>query len=120
MISNVVVDDLMVVSVDGEVTTEEILEAISDYLASHGSLKALWDFSGAEKVKVTTADLRRITDDLKSHFKHNAGRKVALAGSGNINIGLGRLFTVFAAVAGLPSEYRVFRKVEHAMRWLKE
>jgi hypothetical protein len=119
MISTKVVNGLIIVTVSGEITAKEMLKAVSDYLASHGSLKALWDFSGAQKVEVTTNDLRNFAAELKTHFKDTRGRKVALAGSGNINIGLGRLFTVFAAFAGLPNEYKVFRKVEHAIKWLQ-
>lgn len=120
MITTSIKDNLMIVTVTDEVTADEILQTISDYLASHGTLKALWDFSNAKRVKVTTSELKRIATELKAHFKNSAGRKVALAGSGRINIGLGRLFTVFAAFSGLPNEYKVFRSVEHAMQWLKE
>jgi hypothetical protein len=39
-------------------------------------------------------------------------------GSKRINIGLGKLFTAFAQLAGMPYTYKVFRDLDHAMQWL--
>jgi hypothetical protein len=52
-------------------------------------------------------------------YKGDNIRKVALVGSKNINIGLGKVFGAFAQMAGLPYAYKSFRNTEDAVVWLE-
>jgi hypothetical protein len=57
---------------------------------------------------------------LKALTSNEKMRKVALVGSKNINIGLGKLFAAFAQMAGLPNTYKVFRNLPLAEKWLAD
>ena len=105
-------------SVTGEVTANEILMQLAQYMAGERTDKAIWDFTATTNVKITTVEMKGIADGLKK-FSDDKARKVAMVGSKAINIGLGKLFTAFAEMAGVPNTYRVFRDMDHAIEWLE-
>ncbi|BBO87928.1 hypothetical protein DSCOOX_11080 [Desulfosarcina ovata subsp. ovata] len=106
--------------VSGEVAAGEIATHAIQYLREPLTDKALWDFSSVTRIKMTTADIKGLVDRLGDISLGQPSRKVALVGSGQINIGLGKLFVAFAQIAGLPSRYKVFRDAGHAVDWLRK
>jgi hypothetical protein len=75
-------------------------------------------FYPGDRQKISTVEMKGIADSLKKISSDGKIRKVALVGSKRINIGLGKLFTAFAQLAGMPYTYKVFRDLDHAMQWL--
>ncbi len=112
--------DCTIFKVTGTVTANEIFMQAKLYMAGAQTDTSLWDFTQTDTVKISTAEMRGIADRLKHVRKDGKVRKVALVGSKNINIGLGKLFAAFAQMAGLPNTYKVFRDTAHAMEWLEE
>ena len=112
--------DCTIFRVTGEVTANEILMQAAEYLAGQQTRVSMWDFTGAARVKITTVELQGLATSLKKAAADKTIRKTALVGSKNINIGLGKLFTAFAQMAGLPFDYKVFRVLDHARKWLDE
>jgi hypothetical protein len=104
--------------VTGNVTANEIVLQAAQYMAGEQSETSLWDFTRATGVKISTVEMKGIADSLKKISSDGKIRKVALVGSKRINIGLGKLFTAFAQLAGMPYTYKVFRDLGHAMQWL--
>jgi hydroxylamine reductase (hybrid-cluster protein) len=88
----------------------------AQYMAGEQSETSLWDFTRA--TGFSTVEMKGIADSLKKISSDGKIRKVALVGSKRINIGLGKLFTAFAQLAGMPYTYKVFRDLDHAMQWL--
>ena len=119
-IQKTVENDLTIFTVSGTVSAEEIVTAAAEDMAAPQTLNSIWDFSQASSVRLTTAAIEKIATNLTAHAAHIGGGKVALVGSGGIQVGLGKVFKAFAALAGLPYEYRVFRKRERAEAWLRE
>ncbi|MEJ2638421.1 MAG: hypothetical protein P8010_02495 [Desulfosarcinaceae bacterium] len=109
---------MTIFTVTGVVSVEEIVKRATEDLAAPQTRDAIWDFSLASSVKLSGAGMKRIVEDLTTHAAHVEGRKVALVGSGAIQVGLGKMFRAFAALADLPHEYRVFRNRERADEWL--
>ena len=104
--------------VTGEVTAEEIIRQALDYMAGEQTDTSLWDFTQTERVRISTSEMKRIAERLKSAAPDKKIRKVAIVGSKTINIGLGKLFAAFAQMVGLPYTYKVFRNLIHAEAWL--
>ncbi len=88
-------------------------------MAGRQTRTAMWDFTEATRVKISTLELKAIADSLQEVSKDGKQRKVALVASKSTNIGLGKLFAAFAQMAGLPYTYKVFRDLNHAMEWLE-
>lgn len=112
-------DNCTIFRVTGEVTANEIAMQAAQFIAGDPTETSLWDFTGTTRLKITTLELKGIADSLKRISPKAKARKVALVGSKSINIGLGKLFAAFAQMAGLPSKYKVFRDMDHAMQWLQ-
>jgi len=114
-----VVDGLTIFTVTGAVSAEEIVTKAAEDMAAPQTRNSMWDFSEASSVKLTTPAVEKIAQSLTSHAAHIEGGRVALVGSKMINIGLGKVFKVFATLAGLPYHYRIFRNKVRAVEWLK-
>jgi hypothetical protein len=105
-------------TVMGAVSVQEIVKQATEDLAAPQTRDAIWDFSLASSVNLSTGGMKQIVNDLTTHAAHVEGRRVALVGAGAIQVGLGKMFKAFAAMAGLPHEYRVFRNRVRAEEWL--
>ena len=112
--------DCTIFRVTGEVTAHEIFRKAVDYVQGDQTETSLWDFTQTAKVKITSTELKVIAEGLKGVIKNGRVRKAALVSSKSINIGLGKLFTAFAQMTGLPYTYKVFRNMENAQDWLQE
>lgn len=107
-------------SVNGDVTANDIMLEVKQYMAGEQTDNAVWDFTQAASVDISTLEIKGIADSLKQLAKRGQVRKVALVASKTINIGLGKLFAAFAQMAGVPHTYKVFRDMSHAMAWLAD
>jgi hypothetical protein len=117
-INKTVEGELTIFTVVGAVSAEEIVTMAAEDMAAPQTQDSMWDFSQASSVKLTGTAVKQIADNLTAHAAHIEGGKVALVGSGAIQVGLGKMFKAFATLAGLPYEYRVFRKRARAEAWL--
>ncbi len=118
-ITKLIEDGLTVFTVTGAVSAEEIVTTAADHMAAPQTRDSMWDFTQASSVKLTTAAIEEIARNLSPHAAHINGGRVALVGTGGIQVGLGKMFKAFATLAGLPYEYRVFRNRARAEAWLK-
>ena len=118
MISIETTDRCTIFRVTGEVTANEIIMQAAQYLAGEQTATSLWDFTQTTRVNITTMEMRGIAESLKDFTSDGKVRKVALVGSKRMNIGLGKIFAAFAQIANLPYDYKVFRTLALAERWL--
>jgi hypothetical protein len=118
-ITKVVEDGLTIFTVTGAVSAEEIIAKAAENIAAPQTRDAMWDFSAASSIKLTTSAIEKIANTLAVHAAHIDGGKVALVASKGINIGLGKVFNVYARLAGLPKDYRTFRNRQRALEWLQ-
>ena len=112
-------ENCTVFKVTGDVTANEILLQIVQYMEGEPTDTVLWNFTDASRVKITTMEMKGIADSMKKTATDRKTRKVALVGSKAINIGLGKLFVAFAQLAGLQDIYQAFRDMNHAIEWLE-
>lgn len=120
MISIETKDNCTILRITGEVTANEIIMQAAEYMAGKQTDTVLWDFTQATRVKISMGEMHGIANSLKDMTSDGKVRKVALVGSKNINIGLGKLFTAFAQMVGLPNDYKVFRSLPLAEKWLAD
>jgi hypothetical protein len=106
--------------VTGEVTADEILFQLARYMRGEPTDTAIWDFTETKKVKISTLEMKGIADSIRKFSTDDVSRRIAFAGSKNINIGLGKVFAAFAEMAGVTHEYKVFRDTETARKWLHD
>jgi hypothetical protein len=119
-ITKAVEGGVTIFTVTGAVSAEEIIAVATEDMADPQTRDTIWDFSGASSVKLSNLSVKQIADDLTAHAARVEGRRVALVGSGAVQVGLGKMFGAFAALAGLPHDYRVFRNRSRADIWLRQ
>ncbi len=107
-------------TVTGDVTATDIVVQATRYMADQQTDASLWDFSHVSRLDVSTAELDGIATSIKKVSTDGKVRKVALVGSKNVNIGLGKFFAAIAQIYNLPNEYQVFRTVALARDWLEK
>jgi hypothetical protein len=112
--------DCSIFTVTGEVTADEILFQLAQYMRGECTSIAIWDFSETQNIKITTLEMKGIADSIGKFSNDDVERRVAMVGSKTINIGLGKLFAAFAQMAGLPNTYKTFRDTDHAIKWLED
>ena len=120
MISIETKDNCTIFRATGTVTANEIMTQAVQYLTGEQTETSMWDFSRTTRLNITTLEMKGIADSLKHVTPQKRGGKVALVGSSTINVGLGKLFSAFAQMAGLPFRYKSFHHLGQAEAWLAD
>ena len=120
MISIETKDNCTIFRATGTVTANEIMTRAVQYLTGEQTETSMWDFSRTTRLNITTLEMKGIADSLKHVSTQKRGGKVALVGSSTINVGLGKLFSAFAQMAGLPFRYKSFHRLGQAEAWLAD
>ena len=106
----------------GELTFEDVSNAIESFYESTPTLNVLWDLSSTTTTNVTTGQVHQISELLERLRKSRKGGKTALVSPADITYGLSRMLQMLLDLTGdpLPVELRVFRDRKEAMQWFSE
>ena len=95
---------------------QEALAAIVEHPDFAPGMPQLCDLSDVENVDVTYGDLKAVVEWAMGRAERFGRSKVAVVASEPVVFGVTRMYSVLAQE--LPTEIRVFRTREDAMRWL--
>ena len=110
--------DLTVRAIVGDVSVQQLLDALAEYFAGQPTLNVLLDFSEAELRMLKAREVRLLAQVTRQYAECRAGGKTALVFSSAIGYGLGRMFEQLRHATGAPVAYKTFREREKAMEWL--
>lgn len=110
--------DLTIFTVQGSLSVAEILEYSARFYENEPTKSVLWDATSGTVSGISKTEFRSIAKAMKTVTGKRSGGKTALVGSFEVDYGLGRMYEVYADIEELPVEYRVFRTVEEALKWL--
>lgn len=113
-------NDLIVFTVEGDLSAEEILKYSLKYYDSHPTKFVLWDATKGSVRNITTDAFREIAREIKKRISKRSGGKTALVGGFDTDFGLSRMYEAFAEFEKIPIQYKAFRNIDDAMRWIKE
>ncbi len=116
--------DLTVHTVEGKVTAAEVVDKIREFY--HGgpiTTNTMWDFSAADAGGVESREIRDIAVLVSRYGQKRKGGRTALVLSGDLEFGLGRMFSSFIEMEmekeENPFEFRCFRNRAEAEAWLR-
>ncbi len=111
--------DLTVVRARGEVTADEILDAVEQFYTGERTSRVLWDFTEASLRAIGPEDVERIAAFTVNHARaEGGGWMTALVLPESLGFGLGRMFEMLRE-ASLPDvKTRTFRGLAEARAWL--
>lgn len=110
--------DLTVHVARGRLLYDDLLDWVSRCYSEMDTSLSLWDFTEAEVSGITTPEFRNLAREMKKRPSARTRGKTALVFAGNGGFGLGRMFAAFSEMEQLPSQYRSFRSMSEARRWL--
>ncbi|MCP4162170.1 MAG: hypothetical protein GY760_19020 [Deltaproteobacteria bacterium] len=111
-------DDLTTNVVKGSISTEDLVNWISNYYSGEITNRILWDFSKADLSGIPTEDFRKIAKESSKKSALRTNGKSALLVCDDLDYGLGRMFQVFSEIANVRFEYKPFKDIKKAMEWL--
>ena len=108
---------LTVFTIEGPCSAAEMMSALDDFARAGLTPCALLDFTRGS-VAIPAADLKATLAHGHRYAAQRAGGRTALVVSQDVDFGMGRMLAVFAELADFPVDFRVFRDVEEARRWI--
>jgi len=114
-------EQLTTFTATGEVTFNDIIEALRPFFAGRATKNILWNFCDAKPdVDDLTESLDRIAKFSNKERKLRSSGKTALVASADLMYGLLRMYETFADIHGLAHSVMAFRTIEGALQWINE
>lgn len=110
--------DLTVRTVAGEVTAEELLDALATYRAGEVTRYILWDCHEASWDRLTGSEVRSIAQAALGHSGRRPGGRTALLVSSAAAFGMARMIDQSLSASDSPVEFQTFYDRAAAMAWL--
>lgn len=112
-------DDLVVLRVVGNLSIDEIHEAIKAHFPKV-TKHLIWDFTNGHLYGVTPVNLKRFPDLVSKHLpSERTTGKTAYACPNDFDYGIFRMYTAIADIQNMPFEYGVYRSFEEAFGWVQ-
>ena len=116
--------NLTIYILTGELTLDEILNALQSFWEAHTlTLNLLWDARSAKMSQLKSEEAAKITGFIgqyKHRFEERIGGKAAIVASSNLQYGLSRILGTFYEMEGFPTQLKIFRIMDEAVKWLDQ
>lgn len=114
--------NLLILTVQGDMPTDEVVAIISEYYPNGIVKDVIWDFRNASLLSASKNDFRVIAETVKKSLANGArrGGKTVFVGSIDAEYGVLRMYTANAEIMGVTAPYNVFRSIEQARKWIDE
>jgi hypothetical protein len=111
-------NDLSVFTVNGELTTDKVIERVEEYYTKHPTKLVLWIMGDVDLSAITSEGIERIIQIAKKNTGKRKEGKTAIVGPKDIEYGLARMYEAYTGFENLPYEYKIFKDVDEAKEWL--
>ncbi len=112
---------LTVFTATGEISFDEVTNAITSFYAGDYTLKVLWDMRDATAREITSRQVEQIALLLEEYRQQRSiGVKTAIVTPTDLNYGLSRMLVSFVEIREehYPVFMKVFRTMNEALNWL--
>ena len=110
--------DLTLVKATGKMTAADFHSYMVQYYAGKITPLILWDLTKADLSGLTTDEIRKIAQSTREISDIRKGGKTALVFDKTLEYGMGRMFEAYSDIADMPFEFRAFRSIDDAKKWL--
>ena len=113
--------DLLIVSVNGDLTAEEMITVVKEYYPLETVKNVIWDVSNGSMLSMPRNDFDEIAKVVKESVENGArqGGRTAFVKKEDLELGLVILYTIIAEMSGIPIKYHVFNSIEDARIWIE-
>jgi hypothetical protein len=108
------------ITVNGQVSFDQIINALKIEYTGQPSLNVLWDCTNGMLKHITTDQVKAILSFVENIAEGRRGGKTAFVGDKNFEFGLMRMYGTLAEMAEIPFQVEVFRSMAEALQWLDQ
>lgn len=109
---------LIIHTVTGPVTVEEILSTLETYYTQQVTKYVLWDLSAADMKLVHSNDLYKLIELVKKYSHQRIAGRTAIYGTRDVTFAIGRQLSLLGMAYEEPFQIESFRNYDEAMKWL--
>jgi len=105
----------------GQISYDDFTNWINDYYSGAITRYVLWDFTEADVSGISSKEYEKIAALVKKKSDQKEGKKggkSALVHSQDVGFGLGRMFEALSRMEGIEFEFKSFRCMAEAKKWL--
>jgi hypothetical protein len=102
----------------GNLTTEDMSDAINAFYVSSTNKYTLWDFSNASMKNISMESVKQLIILEQKRASSIAGGRTAVVAPHNLEYGFARMLQMKSDTDDLPFKIGVFRTLEEANEWL--
>jgi hypothetical protein len=106
-------------TVEGDLTAEEIKAVVRKHYGSFSTPNIIWDLSSGTMSGLTREQFQEVAKLAREHLPPG-NRKVAFVGSTDTTFAILCMYTAIAVLNDVPAEYSAFHTLEAAIRWIAE
>ncbi len=115
---------LTIFTMTGEPDIDEIHNAIKSFWEAHElTVSALWDVRYANLTNLKSSDIENIAAIIRQYahrFEERKAGKTAIVASSDLQYGLSRILGTFYEIEDFPTQLKIFRLMEEAIKWLDQ
>ncbi len=104
----------------GELTIDEVKDAIEDFYRGTPTRNVIWELTAANISTIRAQDVRGVAIFAREAAHSRPGGKTALVGDKDTTFGISRMYQSFAELAGQESNIQIFRTRDEALAWVSE
>jgi len=110
---------LTIFTVSGEVSVEELAQAVDEFYKGSVTRKVLFDLTDSILDHLSSDDVLNFSRAPRYIPEQRIGGKTAVVAPSDLAFGLARMYEFSADPAEIPFVTKVFRTMEEARKWLK-
>jgi hypothetical protein len=115
---------LTIFTMTEEPDIDEIHNAIKSFWEAHElTVSALWDVRYANLTNLKSSDIENIAAIIRQYahrFEERKAGKTAIVASSDLQYGLSRILGTFYEIEDFPTQLKIFRLMEEAIKWLDQ
>lgn len=112
-------NDVVVLRVLGDVTFDQIIEAVKNYFPEV-TKHLIWDYSDGSLRNVTADDFKSVPDISRKYFTNRNGGRTAFACPNALEYGMFRMYSAIVDITKMPYEYKVHHTFNDALKWVHD
>lgn len=116
-----IVENLLIVSVSGNLTAEEVIAVVDEYYPTGAVKDVIWDLTNGSLLSISREGFIAIAKAAKKSVEGGSreGGKTVYVGGADVEYGLLRMYKTIAEMTGVPIKYDVFKTVEEVKNWIE-
>jgi hypothetical protein len=117
-IKTVISGEVTLRKIIGDVTIDEMLNALREYYAGQVTRNWVWDLSNGSVRSLTSNDMKLIAELVLQHAHSRAGGKTAIVAPNDLDYGISRMLNIYAELGNILFQTQTFRTLSEAAKWI--